>query len=500
MFRKDYIYMDYLRDEVVMSEEEKKVFNDLKVSIFAKLLFDDINSKIPNVLDFDYLLIILRLKSNFIKSHFNMLPSTDFFDRYVHFFRDLYKEKYLSSLVSDAIVNNLKNYVNGITLRELDELLPKSFVVTGVLPHFLDNLKELGYVEKNNSVYSFKFMSVIDYLKQKNDRKAVITLKRLNGRTLEDVGTEYNLTRERIRQIVDSVLLHHPNLYEDRYAYWYKKYNFNKEDFCLLFNVEGYVYRYLWTLWEKGSLPIAEIQNDSNVSDNLLLQLQKVLNKDKYKILDEYVTGSRMQMIASLMKQCHTDKIVHVDEVIKELEECCKENHFDPCITSRRSLIGKVLESDFVIASFRNKGRYYDFNVYPINKLFDALNLKQYKNVTISTSKIFRENKKLMKAFDIRNEYELHNVFKKNKHLLPNTIEVSRMPYLNFGNYDRGRQVFDVIKMYAPISRSELASLFNTLYGIDKRTFLVNWIQPVEQYYRNGMYQIERQTENVLGI
>ena len=67
MFRKDYIYMDYLRDEVVMSEEEKKVFNDLKVSIFAKLLFDDINSKIPNVLDFDYLLIILRLKSNFIK-------------------------------------------------------------------------------------------------------------------------------------------------------------------------------------------------------------------------------------------------------------------------------------------------------------------------------------------------------------------------------------------------------------------------------------------------
>ena len=49
-----------------------------------------------------------------------------------------------------------------------------------------------------------------------------------------------------------------------------------------------------------------------------------------------------------------------------------------------------------------------------MKKFLTALELTKYKNIEYSSLKIFRDNLDLMKEYDVQDEYELHNLLKKN--------------------------------------------------------------------------------------
>lgn len=60
-----------------------------------------------------------------------------------------------------------------------------------------------------------------------------------------------------------------------------------------------------------------------------------------------------------------------------------------------------------------SKMRYYDIDSRDYKELLDTLALDRFSNTEISTLKFFNDFPELMNKYDIRDQYELHNLLKK---------------------------------------------------------------------------------------
>lgn len=78
--------------------------------------------------------------------------------------------------------------------------------------------------------------------------------------------------------------------------------------------------------------------------------------------------------------------------------------------------------------------RYYNSKAYNFDELLFEINIKQYSNEVISTGKIFMEFPQIMHKYDIRDEYELHNLLRRFcvTETYP-TMVFKRMPNIMFG-------------------------------------------------------------------
>lgn len=110
--------------------------------------------------------------------------------------------------------------------------------------------------------------SVMGYVKSwKNDSEREIMLRVLNGTPVKDIANECLIPENHIREKIKKVMMYRQALYEDRYIAAYRKYHFTCEDFCELFGVEPYVYRYLSLInsRQKGTEPAKNAQNDPDI-------------------------------------------------------------------------------------------------------------------------------------------------------------------------------------------------------------------------------------------
>ena len=88
-----------------------------------------------------------------------------------------------------------------------------------------------------------------------NERNRDFLEKRLQGRTLQEIANEYNLTRERVRQVIRKTIkkvsdwyrskYHLKQFDEDYYRYLYENYAFVKSDGSEWLGIAPYVWRYL---------------------------------------------------------------------------------------------------------------------------------------------------------------------------------------------------------------------------------------------------------------
>ena len=132
--------------------------------------------------------------------------------------------------------------------------------------------------------------------------------------------------------------------------------------------------------------------------------------------------------------------------------------------------------------------RYYDIEGGDYTELLETLQLEQYADVEISTRKFLMDYPDLMKRYDIRDEYELHNLLKKIHAETRNpTLRFSRMPILIFGTFDCTAAVKEMLIALAPVSVNDLADALSRTYGHRKETVLANWLPRVSEYYHQGM-------------
>lgn len=90
----------------------------------------------------------------------------------------------------------------------------------------LDMLQDKCLVLNEENLYEKRYPTVLEYVQNIEDERASrILLLLLDGMTLQDVGKQYNVSRERIRQIKKRYISKAPKLQEDKYAYIFQKYN-----------------------------------------------------------------------------------------------------------------------------------------------------------------------------------------------------------------------------------------------------------------------------------
>ena len=157
-----------------------------------------------------------------------------------------------------------------------------------------------------------------------------------------------------------------------------------------------------------------------------------------------------------------------------------------------RGYENRIASSNTALWKYGKKLRYYNMNSHDYTKMFKVLNLTQYRNVEYSTKKFFKLYPEIMEEYDIRDEYELHNLLKKLfKEQNKEDIRLKRMPNIEFGIINRYKQVLNLLLALAPVSNVDLANAYEEEYGVGAPTVLANYVKEFSEYFHDGIYKID---------
>ena len=123
----------------------------------------------------------------------------------------------------------------------------------------------------------------------------------------------------------------------------------------------------------------------------------------------------------------------------------------------KRSRSNRFGDSKLCLWKQGERMRYYDIGSRDYTKLIDTLHLEGFQNTEVSTQKFMDYYPELMEEYDIHDRYELHNLLKKiSKDYGLDYISFVRQPILRFGEFDREKNIFELIRAFSPVTQDEL--------------------------------------------
>ena len=414
-------------DIIMMNKEMAKDNYDI-----GNVVFEKINESISKYLDY---------KRN-IKQEIKNYPNYVF--KYIE--NTYNKEKF--KLEDLAIGLKILHY--NTNLLELD------------IKYLLDNNK----LNKENEYYYIPYPKLLDQLDLLKEEYRTIILKKLEGRTLESIGNDYGVTRERIRQIISKNFSKLPVLEEDRYHQLFEEYDFDCQTFCEVFSVKKYVYYYLKEKYTKGEKEVIDLLELDTLNEH-----QKEIIRKKCNIIiynDEHLVVSKSNILEAILR--YKNQQIDIDEIIilyneflnkynlqNELEYLTKESY--------RNIEGILDRSRNVISSYNRKYRYYEITKLSKEQILNLEELLKLESGIYSTELFINNNQLLIKELDIKDEYELHYILRKLFSENPK-LNFTRMPDIGI-NYSKNRTEFleEQIKELSPINVDEFVKYMYDNYG-----------------------------------
>ena len=341
-----------------------------------------------------------------------------------------------------------------------------------------------------------------------DEEKKDIIIRRLNGETLKSIGDSIGKTRERIRQIEKKFfdLLEKIQVQENMYKSIFFEYDWTEEIFLKIFKEEKTTFSYLQILEKKenGSLyekkPLKEILNEKEIN----LKTKKIIEE---KIYLDYVilkNGDKIKVakneLLDYILEHYVEEGLRYEEVFVIYKNFLKEYSLEK--NSKLLFTEKYFESKIethpkILLQNGRKIRYYGDILITEDELIKALDLKKYRDIELSTKKIFDENLYQMEEWDIQDEYELHNLIKKvikDKDKLK--LEVSKMPTLKFGKSDREMQILNLLITLSPVSAKDFSIEYEKIYGVKNEVVIANYLLNFSKYYQEGLYIINQKKMN----
>lgn len=332
-----------------------------------------------------------------------------------------------------------------------------------------------------------------------NDRNKEFFLLRLQGKTLEEIATPIGLTRERVRQILAKYLRTFPAVAEDKYAYLFTTYDISAEDFALSFCTDPEVYEYLLCKYQrsKDRLPLTECQGDEKLPTAMRKQLEHALYKNYVTVDGVRLLRNRPVLIAYAVRKYAQEPTSFLEFLSKYQDFLAEYDLQDDShlqINNQRTYTNHLSAADYVLWAQWQRFRYYDIKSRDFTDFLQELDLSQYKDIEITTLKIWREHPDLMQQYDIRDEYELHNLLRKiltPEHVSDLQLDFGKMPTLIFGKADRDMQVLEQLILYAPISVNDLGKRYEEAYGAKAGTAMGVYFKSIDTYFHDGVYRID---------
>lgn len=402
------------------------------------------------------------------------------------------------------------NNFQGLSFAEITEkLMLPDFISIERLKGIIGRLiadKKLEYVDyRCYKVYGkFEDYLLVADIKER-DRDMI--QKKLNGATLESIGKEYDVTRERVRQIINKQIKIIRNQYtyetgnkvfdEDYYRYLYETYEFNKNDATKWLGIPGYVWNYLElndVKQGKEELKTA-LEDIQGVAVGLRIKIKNYLNRNKLYIDGMWVERQRADLERVVVKKLCTEDVAFDDFVnmyneFLKMEEIPYDEkiYYTDAVTNTRK--NHLQEVRFLLWKMNGIIRYYDIDGQDYSDLLDVLNPKSYVDTELSTLKFMNDYPEIMKRYDIRDQYELHNLLRK---VVPegsyHDFHCGKMPIISFGKANRENEIFDIIKENAPLTQAKLFELCREEYGFDMGAVPV---KAFDKYYYAGVYTIDQ--------
>ena len=343
------------------------------------------------------------------------------------------------------------------------------------------------------------------------DRAREIVLRRLQGQTLAAVAGEFEMTRERVRQIVRKALDQVRRwsasnkgtawFDEDYYRYFYETYSISREDAETWLGLTQPVQRYLDLVTGKNRLvPLEDAPEDPMLGAALRQRVRNYLNRDKLYLDGQWISKKRDELEQYVITRYCTEDTPYnefCDRYNAFLQK--QEVPFDKSIyiteETRASRQNRLRDCRFLLWKQGETLRAYDVDGRDDAELIEGLGLAELENVELSTRKFVDEHPDLMKRYDIRDHYELHNLLR--KRFSPGSfhdLQFGRAPNITFGRFDRDAALLELMISHAPISYMDLAELIHQEYGYDIGTIMGTYLVPLADYYHQGMYTIEQKT------
>lgn len=378
---------------------------------------------------------------------------------------------------------------------------------------FKDNLKNLmdnGKVIEQDGVYRLVHPSFIDYLNsmylmpsgtgELKNQQITVLKKRATGKTLEEIGQEFGVTRERIRQIEHRAMRWirkkaQPVL-EDQYRYLFETYRTSKDFYERHIN-NPIAWYYLKSRYQAGVLPAQKALDDKGLSKELRRAIEGWAYQGFIRIKGRYVGKRRIDLEDMVVETyCQDEKTF--DEFVQMYTDFLREiglgdeEHLQIDDAVKRTRQNRLADSQTILWKQSQKLRYYNIDNGDYTELLAALNLEQYQNIELSTRLLMDMHPDIMELYDIRDEYELHNLLKKMRisEQFPG-IAFNRMPMIQFGTFDRDEAVREILFALAPVSVDDLAEMISLEYGARPDTIKANWLTSIEEYYHQGEYAVD---------
>ena len=159
----------------------------------------------------------------------------------------------------------------------------------------------------------------------------------------------------------------------------------------------------------------------------------------------------------------------------------------------QKSRKNHLSEANFLLWKQSEKFRYYNIQGQDFSELYDTLQLDTYKDIELSTLKWMDDYPEIMEKYDIRDQYELHNLLRKTikSEEYPN-IQFGKMPMISFGEFDRDEAILELLLEHSPITQADLADLIRQEYGYERQTVIGTYLPAFNKYYHDGIYEFEQ--------
>lgn len=394
------------------------------------------------------------------------------------FFDDLFRSALLNASKDGYVVDD--DSISGVFPEKLSSLRN----------NYIDCWLEDDFLDIEGDHYILHYQTALEYVEGiEDERTRKIVLMRLNGFVLEQIGNKYNVTRERVRQITNKCLVKFPKVMEDRYSDVFEKYCIEKDAFVAITGFRGESYEYLKLRHEKGDNDLKGLLEE-NLPEYMLVNAEKYIYRDYIDDDGIKVEKKKSSIALHLLKKYeHAVSGEILTQKYREFVEYHGLANIPNLEITDRYVTTTFVKYPGVLLVNGRRVCYARVTPEDMPDLLFKIGFYEIKDMEISTRYFTDRYPEVMEEYSIHDEYELHNLLKKNVN--DESIVFGRQPTIIFGKGDRFEQVWDLLVEEAPISQTDLAIEYQERYGSDVGSVMANFFINIEQYLSNGIYRID---------
>lgn len=329
--------------------------------------------------------------------------------------------------------------------------------------HFEDDLKsavDAGVIEIVSDKIVYKYPSLANALEQLPPKSKWLIDEKLKGRTLEDIGKELMQTRESVRQKLENAFELLPVLYEDKYKDIITKYRWDFDSMKFFYGIDQMTFRYLKCRYGLGEVGLHVLLSE-NISDDQRDYLY--YHNNLIDANDDILYNQKSIILKYVLSKYAVNEITYNELFVRLVDFMTQIGHTNYYWSKVESFKNYLDSFPFAIHGNNLTVRFWDFKRLLDSDLYCLTSLIHLPIGIYNTRMLFDNNKEMMDRYDIRDEFELHNILRRINN--DEHVTFKKMPYLIIGNVSREEFTYMMIEKMAPVSINDFMEHIHCFYG-----------------------------------